>query len=77
MASWRGAFSGPLGCSQCPLIWCSRCLTNIYEECHDDAFRMRDFALNLLLCRWRVLSPDAVADLKITPRTCHLRPETG
>mmetsp|Transcript_19426 Transcript_19426/g.61896 ORF Transcript_19426/g.61896 Transcript_19426/m.61896 type:complete len:342 (-) Transcript_19426:155-1180(-) len=37
VASWRGAFSGPLGCSQCPLIWCSRCLTNIYEECHDDA----------------------------------------
>ena len=29
VASWRGAFSVPLGCSTCPLIWCSRCLTNI------------------------------------------------
>eukprot|EP00967_Tisochrysis_lutea_P153721 scaffold303992_cov30-Tisochrysis_lutea.AAC.2 len=36
VASWRGSFSGPLGCSQCPLIWCSRCLTNMYEECYED-----------------------------------------
>ena len=30
VASWRGAFSTPLGCSSCPLLWCSRCLTNIF-----------------------------------------------
>jgi hypothetical protein len=30
--SWRGAFSEPLGCNQCPLIWCTRCLANIFGE---------------------------------------------
>lgn len=30
VASWRGSFSTPLGCATCPMIWCSRCLTNIF-----------------------------------------------
>ena len=36
VASWRGDFSRPLGCSTCPLIWCSRCLTNIYSEFQEE-----------------------------------------
>ena len=36
VASWRGDFSRPLGCSSCALIWCSRCLTNIYPQFQQD-----------------------------------------
>jgi hypothetical protein len=36
-ASWRGAFSLPLGCATCPLIWCSRCLSNIFNFDGDGA----------------------------------------
>lgn len=37
VASWRGAFSLPLGCATCPLIWCSRCLSNIFNFDGDDS----------------------------------------
>jgi hypothetical protein len=37
VASWRGAFSLPLGCATCPLIWCSRCLSNIFNFDGDEA----------------------------------------
>jgi hypothetical protein len=37
VASWRGAFSLPLGCATCPLIWCSRCLSNIFNFDGDKA----------------------------------------
>lgn len=31
-ASWRGGFFQPLGCSQCPMVFCPRCLGNIIER---------------------------------------------
>ena len=53
VASWRGDFSRPLGCSTCPLIWCSRCLTNIYSEFQEEGGGMAVHAFiaqaNLLL----------------------------
>lgn len=32
VASWRGAFTAPLGCSRCPRIFCERCLGHINDE---------------------------------------------
>eukprot|EP00967_Tisochrysis_lutea_P131940 scaffold229827_cov30-Tisochrysis_lutea.AAC.1 len=32
VASWRGAFTAPLGCSKCPRIFCERCLGHINDE---------------------------------------------
>ena len=61
VASWRGDFSRPLGCSTCPLIWCSRCLTNIYSEFQEEGDGMAVHAFiaqaNLLLLLTTHFSP--------------------
>ena len=32
VASWRGAFAAPIGCSSCARIFCERCLGNVRDE---------------------------------------------
>merc|ERR1719384_1712811 len=39
----------------------------LFDQCHDDAYRLRDVALSLLLCRCHVFSGDRVADLFQAP----------
>ncbi|KAK3254233.1 hypothetical protein CYMTET_36543, partial [Cymbomonas tetramitiformis] len=50
VASWRGDFDPPLGCSTCQLIWCTRCLGNIFTDLTPEC--INTFIQNANLTGW-------------------------
>jgi len=70
VASWRGAFSEPLGCASCPLIWCSRCLSNIFKDMDDiEGFIQRAQGLwRCLVCAGACACQNMPRSLKVMER---------